>query len=1046
MADPNDPSPFGGRGGLQPASTSFIQTELQDELDDLNYQSPFGPGINDPIQPLTPPSERLPKETFAEDGPTSKAPTTPPRFGLPRYSSLVSQILAKKATGDAGFAEIMRKVDDGTASNQVLETFSHEVNTITYGLIKTCKAVHPENTLFVRGLSVKNCAVEVFHLLSNANPRGLNNSLSLALYALARKKPRVEKLVNKIAAGRCIVADAEILKRVMEGLKNDLDSRQMRPPSVPTAATLANKPLTDSGYGSTTDSVCLSSPAIHGHAKDDDTRTTYSIDANENIPNTRIYVDDVASNIYNKLQRLGSCKDWSILFRSLPELLNAFARHIGNASTSQANQDMMHFIQNQNHNIVNKLEHLISQRRDIKTDSPRDDPDSKSMSLSDKINMWNDKPFMKHSDSQIWENSAVVRDDDPNTNPPFAPSLYNEIVLNSKAYDWLITILKGILSLQCYNSSSKVSEIRDGILEMFPRDHVTMPQTLTHRFVFQIPIGSKVGFSLPELLVLTTSTQGMQLTRVREYVDQTWPVFGRKILGLLEKAIEGPGGALHFCMLPDTTWMAVSCYESFLIVSLRGVTHSVVACSEELSWLAAAFRYAGKCSATFATPSIRKLNSAELAMLPNLEGHQSPLHGRDDPSTKRIIGIKIEVAETSAPSTQWQKSLWHRSFRKEFTPAIIQGYPTARRPDGCPGLELSFNVLLDVVKSWTVTTIYPSLQLRGNDVTLRLVGEVDKVFYWHEAPALSSSVCLTQRFTRTSRADLSLLPTDSELRTGRHIICNCELNAENRNDGDSSVPDRSPSPSTSTSLQTGILSTSSDSVEMHRQDKGNSGFCFFLEIFRQVVQRYVSRTTNDYISDQEEDSGPVTASSSSGVSVELLRDSFQRCLLGVPSSHGAGANHQTSVPSRSGLSTTGVSSASLSRPGACKRQRLDTEESGDDQGGLPPRKRNKPLAPRSLKKPKFLACPFWKLDHGKHWDCFLKKITTISYVKQHLARRHTPAHYCQRCFAIFDDDAVLDDHVIGGSCERNPVVRLEGISQSQSKRLSQKSKGTIEQQ
>lgn len=93
-----------------------------------------------------------------------------------------------------------------------------------------------------------------------------------------------------------------------------------------------------------------------------------------------------------------------------------------------------------------------------------------------------------------------------------------------------------------------------------------------------------------------------------------------------------------------------------------------------------------------------------------------------------------------------------------------------------------------------------------------------------------------------------------------------------------------------------------------------------------------------------------------------------------------------------------------------------------------------------------MACPFLKLDPRKHWECFSKKITRIGYVKLHLTRVHTPPLYCQRCFRLFDDEELLDQHIMSAACTRNPLQQLDGISPAKSLQLSEKSKGSIESQ
>ncbi|KAK4450896.1 hypothetical protein QBC34DRAFT_276135, partial [Podospora aff. communis PSN243] len=70
----------------------------------------------------------------------------------------------------------------------------------------------------------------------------------------------------------------------------------------------------------------------------------------------------------------------------------------------------------------------------------------------------------------------------------------------------------------------------------------------------------------------------------------------------------------------------------------------------------------------------------------------------------------------------------------------------------------------------------------------------------------------------------------------------------------------------------------------------------------------------------------------------------------------------------------------------------------------------------------------------------------ISYVKQHLARRHTPDFYCHRCFQVFSNEQAYDSHVLEAVCTRGLSAKLEGITQHQSRQLSRRSGGSVEEQ
>ncbi|KAF5706689.1 hypothetical protein FMUND_11425 [Fusarium mundagurra] len=149
----------------------------------------------------------------------------------------------------------------------------------------------------------------------------------------------------------------------------------------------------------------------------------------------------------------------------------------------------------------------------------------------------------------------------------------------------------------------------------------------------------------------------------------------------------------------------------------------------------------------------------------------------------------------------------------------------------------------------------------------------------------------------------------------------------------------------------------------------------------------------------------------------------------------------------------GSGSSSMTRDTASTKGGRKNPRQGDDNGdesrdrqNEPPKKKGKTSQPSCDERSRFLACPYWKADSRKYWDCFLKKNDTIAHLKQHLTRRHTPKYYCQVCYETFRDFYLFDSHALERSCTRGPSAKLEGISQQQKNQLSLKSKGSVEQQ
>ncbi|KAF2816540.1 uncharacterized protein BDZ99DRAFT_353053, partial [Mytilinidion resinicola] len=85
-----------------------------------------------------------------------------------------------------------------------------------------------------------------------------------------------------------------------------------------------------------------------------------------------------------------------------------------------------------------------------------------------------------------------------------------------------------------------------------------------------------------------------------------------------------------------------------------------------------------------------------------------------------------------------------------------------------------------------------------------------------------------------------------------------------------------------------------------------------------------------------------------------------------------------------------------------------------------------------------LACPFNKKDPARYGRCHRVTLTKISFVKQHLSRKHQLPIYCSRCMSTFDTEAERDTHARASACELSPIVNLEGITEAQRKRLREK--------
>ncbi|KAF5594947.1 hypothetical protein FPCIR_4571 [Fusarium pseudocircinatum] len=225
-----------------------------------------------------------------------------------------------------------------------------------------------------------------------------------------------------------------------------------------------------------------------------------------------------------------------------------------------------------------------------------------------------------------------------------------------------------------------------------------------------------------------------------------------------------------------------------------------------------------------------------------------------------------------------------------------------------------------------------------------------------------------------------------------------------------SSPTPSSSPTVSSDIEVYSVSASVSADSEGKLDRNSRGYCVFSRVFSRLA-----------ILGQNEVTTRGESSSSSSKGKEVAKDGS--------------------------ASSSGTKDAASTRGGRkSRRQGDDLRDESRDRHNEPPKKKGKISQSHCDKRSQFLACPYWKADSKKYWDCFLKKNDTIAHLKQHLTRRHTPKYYCQICYETFRDFDLFDSHALERSCTRGPSAKLEGISQQQKNQLSLKSKGPVEQQ
>lgn len=374
----------------------------------------------------------------------------------------------------------------------------------------------------------------------------------------------------------------------------------------------------------------------------------------------------------------------------------------------------------------------------------------------------------------------------------------------------------------------------------------------------------------------------------------------------------------------------------------------------------------------------------------------------------------------------------------------VRGFPTARRPEGFPGLEVSWVALLTIAQKTTLDPV-PSYfngrrLLLGLHTTLQLVKALNEIVLWHivESPStgcLCSMGCLEPR-----EYDKLQSVTFQDLTLRRHVISMCEREQA------SLALDLSNTPN----LTDAVLDLSEERWQHKSLEPNQEGLPHTSLTFESPES---ASFDSDMLSissfSQEVQTGPLNEDDELTPIVikvldRLLADFYTSLKPICTPSDGRCSSSNTGGSSNCGTGGPFATRETASGSGPVRRRLLpqqDTEDFEEDDLQKPPKKRQK--QPQETPQQKNFACPFWTSSPVQHRGCFSHSLTTVSRVKQHLFRKHVIKFYCQRCMSIFETSEEHSSHVMQpplSMCTPNPGASLDGISPEQGRELSRKSK------
>lgn len=371
------------------------------------------------------------------------------------------------------------------------------------------------------------------------------------------------------------------------------------------------------------------------------------------------------------------------------------------------------------------------------------------MSLHDKMSIWgrksgNDEHKVDNSDRFVGVEDFEEEEEEEDENNAEL-SAYSKAIMNSTAYEWLIARLLKESSFHWDESQPRImiQDIRQKILNKLPTGAISKNRApSTYNVAFHLPWGpSKLGSEnkkcpilpgqiLSECIVLTCSTADhVQVTTARQYLDQTWPFGGTELLCVLQEALEGTSTNPQAFILPDKTEIGAVVEDSGIVIWVVGSAYSIAECGEQLAWLVAALQASDPDTIIHSTPVMTAYKPDK-----DKSAHQPYQYHWSLGNSHKCINMTSTLFPLLRMS--WHNTLFMSSF------VIVRGFPTAQRPDHCPGVEVPPEILFDLVQPLNLTITDERVLLQGRHATLQLVEKTTGLLFWHVL--LPAQVCFCQ--------------------------------------------------------------------------------------------------------------------------------------------------------------------------------------------------------------------------------------------------------------------------------------------------------------
>ncbi|GES61167.1 Pfs domain protein [Aspergillus terreus] len=526
-------------------------------------------------------------------------------------------------------------------------------------------------------------------------------------------------------------------------------------------------------------------------SNDDDEKTVYSEASSISEPVKEIYIAELAEDIAKATRPFQPNKDaLGRISEILPLLLKTFALSLGHAKSSQMHRDVMAFLHKHRMDIgaalMDRLYEYVDQEEE---NNDFELPTSGKMPLDELMSLWHSKvsPEPSTGPYEPPETMAYGYTDSERTDTGAESKLpqleaYRHLIMHSPSYSWLLDVLRRECVL-VPSEPNAMEYIRDTILAFLPVDPAVSRRRPTQVFeAFMQMNWDPVAFyiqqgytenpkdAIERAITLTGSRESTQAVTCSEYMSQTWPSTGANILELVTSLASSEYNRQsvsanhetdhHVVVLPDGTMVQAfrsphyTQEASVVWIKVSGLADSIAEVGEQLAWLGSALRSSPADSGiAYCRPFVKR--SDDMAVPKDLGSN--PLH---------IFEIDFDIQMQEGATEGTDGHCWHGLFRN---PVVAEGYPTPRRPEPDPGLEIPLHILAGLTQARRANNFDGKTVLKGFSVMLIPTKFSNDIIMWHMLHA-NNDKRVSYRETE-SFAFIKLSGTD--LDNSRHILGWC---------------------------------------------------------------------------------------------------------------------------------------------------------------------------------------------------------------------------------------------------------------------------------